>query len=161
MPLRTGLDHGRPSKVRWSRDEGGESGQIQLLAPYLIHRRTNRQRWWLRMATSDATRPMALFEPEPQLALLSTRYDGPIEWLRAGQALERVLLEATAHGVSTSLLNQVFEHEELRRELDDPLDRGTCPQAVIRFGYGPPVPPTPRRSLADVTMPDDQGAEER
>ena len=110
---------------------------------------------------ADATRSMALFEHEPQLAVLATRYDGPIEWLRAGQALERVLLEATAHGVSTSLLNQVLEHEDLRREFDDPLDPGMCPQAVMRFGYGPPVPPTPRRSLADVTMPDDLGTDER
>jgi hypothetical protein len=104
---------------------------------------------------ADAMRPLALFESEPQVAVLSTRYDGQSEWLRAGQALERVLLEATAHGVSTSLLNQVLEHEDLRRELGDPLAPGTSPQAVIRFGYGPPVPPTPRRTLADATMPDD------
>ena len=103
---------------------------------------------------ADAGRPTADFEREPQLAVLATRYDGPIEWLRAGQAMERVLLEATAHGVSTSLLNQVIEHEGLRWQINDPLGPWQRPQAVIRFGYGPPVPATPRRRIADIVMTD-------
>jgi nitroreductase len=103
---------------------------------------------------ADAARPMADFEREPQLAILATRYDGPIEWLRAGQALEHVLLEATAHGVSTSLLNQAIEHEELRMQINDPLGLWQRPQVVIRFGYGPAVPSTPRRDIADVRMTD-------
>ncbi|MGY4769678.1 Acg family FMN-binding oxidoreductase [Kribbella sp. CWNU-51] len=103
---------------------------------------------------ADELRPVADFERQPQFAVLATRYDGPIEWLRAGQALERVLLEATAHGVSTSLLNQVIEHEGLRWQINDPLGPWQRPQAVIRFGYGPPVPPTPRRPIADVLIRD-------
>ena len=103
---------------------------------------------------ADELRPVADFERAPQFAVLATRYDGPIEWLRAGQALERVLLEATAHGVSTSLLNQVIEHEGLRWQINDPLGPWQRPQAVIRFGYGPPVPPTPRRPIADVLIRD-------
>jgi len=101
----------------------------------------------------DAQRPAASFEKEPQLAVLSTRRDGPAEWLRAGQALERVLLEATTDGVSTSLLNQAIEHDTLRWLLHDPAGDWSRPQAIIRFGYGPPVPPTPRRPLADVLLP--------
>lgn len=103
---------------------------------------------------TDAARPVAAFEQEPQLAVLATRYDGPIEWLRAGQALEHVLLEATARGVSTSLLNQAIEHEELRGQINDPLGPWQRPQVVIRFGYGPAVPPTPRRSIDDVLVDD-------
>jgi nitroreductase len=103
---------------------------------------------------ADELRPVADFERAPQFAVLATRYDGPIEWLRAGQALERVLLEATAKGVSTSLLNQAIEHEGLRWQINDPLGPWQRPQAVIRFGYGPPVPPTPRRPIADVLIRD-------
>ena len=33
------------------------------------------------------------------------------------------------------------------------LGPSTRPQAVIRFGYGPVVPPTPRRPLADSRCP--------
>jgi hypothetical protein len=101
---------------------------------------------------ADALRPVADFEREPQLAVLATRYDGPIEWLRAGQALEHVLLEATARGLSTSLLNQAIEHEELRGQINDPLGPWQRPQAVIRFGYGPTVPSTPRRTVEDVLI---------
>jgi len=101
---------------------------------------------------ADAARMVAEFESDPQLAVLSTRYDGPVEWLRAGQAMQRVLLEATGQGVSTSLLNQAIEHEELRWLINDPLGAWRRPQAVIRFGYGPPVPPAPRRPITEFLL---------
>ncbi|MDX6282853.1 MAG: hypothetical protein QOH03_3924 [Kribbellaceae bacterium] len=101
----------------------------------------------------EANRPTATFERHPQLAILATRRDGPAEWLRAGQAMERVLLEATAAGVSTSLLNQAIEHDTLRWLLHDPLGPWSRPQAVIRFGYGPVVPATPRRPVFDILLP--------
>lgn len=101
---------------------------------------------------AEASRPSADFERHPQLAILATRRDGPAEWLRAGQAMERVLLEATAAGVSTSLLNQAIEHDTLRWLLHDPLGAWSRPQAVIRFGYGPAVPATPRRPVHDVLL---------
>ena len=128
---------GVPSSALGSRIAGGDPVVRELAA-----------------TEADAARPVADFEREPQLAVLATRYDGPIEWLRAGQALEHVLLEATARGVSTSLLNQAIEHEELRVQINDPLGPWQRPQAVIRFGYGPPVPPTPRRSIEDVLVRD-------
>jgi Nitroreductase family len=104
---------------------------------------------------------VAHFEQHPQLAVLSTRRDGPAEWLRAGQAMERVLLEATARGMATSLLNQAIEHDQLRWLVRDLLGTWARPQAVIRFGYGPPVPPTPRRPIADVLLPDESGEDPR
>jgi nitroreductase len=108
---------------------------------------------WLRLTTNDAgsafdeVAPGAGAEQDPQLAVLTTRYDGPVEWLRAGQAMQRVLLVATAHGVATSVLNQAIVHDALRWLVNDPLGTWHRPQAVIRFGYGPLVPPTPRRPL--------------
>jgi hypothetical protein len=101
---------------------------------------------------ADESRTVTTFEPEPQLAVLSTRHDGRPEWLRAGQAMERVLLEATAQGLSTSLLNQALEHDELRWLINDPLGPWYRPQVIIRVGYGPPVPATPRRPIADVLL---------
>ncbi|WP_405064916.1 hypothetical protein OG558_23505 [Kribbella sp. NBC_01510] len=101
---------------------------------------------------TDENRELASFEPKPQLAVLSTRHDSRPHWLRAGQALERVLLEATARGLSTSLLNQAIEHDALRWLVNDPLGPWRRPQAIIRVGYGPPVPLTPRRPIADVLL---------
>ncbi|WUR29816.1 nitroreductase family protein [Streptomyces jietaisiensis] len=95
-------------------------------------------------------RGSAVFERTPLLALLSTRSDGPADWLRAGQALERVLLEATLAGLSTSLTSHPLEHRELRLLARDPISGVGHVQMVLRLGYGPDVPATPRRPVHEV-----------
>jgi nitroreductase len=99
----------------------------------------------------DVLRPAARFERYPQLVVLSTRHDSPADWLRAGQALQRVLLTATAHGLATSLLSAPIELPDLRRALRD-VCAGNQPQMVLRLGAGRQVPPTPRRPISDVTV---------
>ncbi|MYS47673.1 nitroreductase, partial [Streptomyces sp. SID5998] len=90
------------------------------------------------------------FEESPRLAVLSTRGDTPADWLVAGQALERVLLEATAAGLATSLTSHPLESPELRPLARDPVTGRGQVQMVLRLGYGPPGPATPRRPVADV-----------
>ncbi|MFF3171955.1 Acg family FMN-binding oxidoreductase [Streptomyces sp. NPDC057900] len=92
------------------------------------------------------------FERRPQLGLLSTRGDRPLDWLRAGQALERVLLSATAKGVCASFATQPLEWPELRWTLRDPVLGTGHPQMIIRMGYGPVGPRTPRRPLRQVLV---------
>ncbi len=91
-----------------------------------------------------------LAEHSPVLAVLGTGGDSPSEWLRAGQALEHVLLLATASGLSASFLNQPVEVENLRPRLAKTIDHTGFPQAVLRMGHGPEVPPTPRRGVREV-----------
>ncbi|MDQ0766760.1 hypothetical protein QFZ32_000235 [Streptomyces canus] len=55
-----------------------------------------------------ADRGTTTFEYAPHLALLSAPGDGPADWLRAGQALERVLLEATLADLATSLTSHAL-----------------------------------------------------
>ena len=95
------------------------------------------------------TRP---YETHPALALLRTAHDRRTDWLRAGQALERVLLVATARGVRTSLFHQALEWPDLRRILDGPTGSGGPGRAqmVIRLGYGPEGPASPRRTVEEV-----------
>ena len=81
--------------------------------------------------------------------LLSTG-DAAADWLRAGMALERVLLTATVRGLSVGLLSQVTELPELRRLVRDPMSAWRHPQMVLRLGYGDTPPPTPRLPLDDV-----------
>jgi nitroreductase len=91
----------------------------------------------------------ASFEATPQLAVLSTRSSAPADWLRAGQALQRVLLTAAARGIATTPLTQPLETADawLAR---DPRSGIEEPQMILRLGYGRPVPPTPRRPVGEV-----------
>ncbi|MFI8071685.1 Acg family FMN-binding oxidoreductase [Streptomyces sp. NPDC086033] len=85
------------------------------------------------------------FERHPTIAVLSTAHDRRTDWLRTGQALERVLLVATAHGVRASLLHQGLEWPDLREQLAPSADaRPSHAQMVIRLGYGPEGPASPR-----------------
>lgn len=86
----------------------------------------------------------------PGLLVLGTLGDATADWLDAGQALERVLLHATAEGLSASFLNQPIEIPELRSELARMLRHEGYPQVILRLGYGAEVQPTPRRRLTDV-----------
>lgn len=95
-------------------------------------------------------RGSAAFERTPHLALLGTRGDGPRDWLAAGQALERVLLEGTLRGLSTSLTSHPLEDRELRLLTRDPGSGVGHVQMVLRLGYGPKGPATPRRPVPDV-----------
>lgn len=88
----------------------------------------------------------------PVLALLGTNTDDPSTWVAAGQALQSVLLQAYAEGLSASFLNQPIEVEALRSELGTAMGVGGYPQALLRLGYGPEVPPTPRRAVRDVLI---------
>lgn len=116
----------------------------------------NTQPWLFRIGAdaitlyADRSRKLAL--AAPLLAFVTTEDDTPAEWLRAGRALQRVLLGLTAAGVSASFLNQPVEVPELRAELRRQTG-GRVPQLLLRVGYGPEVPATPRRPAAEVTLP--------
>jgi hypothetical protein len=78
--------------------------------------------------------------------------------VRAGQALERVLLIATTEGLAASFMNQPLEHPDLRWLIRSPLTGGGAAQMIMRLGYGEPVPPTPRRPIGEVRRPLDEEA---
>ena len=91
----------------------------------------------------------AWFEDEPQLAVLATSFDDPADWLRAGQALERVLLVATVRGVAASPLTQPLEVASSWL-VRDPQSGMEYPQMILRLGYGLPVGRAPRRPVCEV-----------
>lgn len=93
----------------------------------------------------------APFEQDPQFVVLTTPGDRPLNWLRAGQALQRVLLTATRHGLSASFLNQPLDLRDMRGRRD-PRHRRGHPQMIIRLGYGPYVPRSPRRPAAELEL---------
>lgn len=91
-----------------------------------------------------------LAEASPLLAVLSTDSDDPRNWLRAGQALQRVLLTGCILGLQASYLNQPVQVASLRPRLQDLVGAG-FPQMLLRLGYPlEEIPPAPRRALDDV-----------
>ncbi len=85
--------------------------------------------------------------------VLSTDSDGRAAWLRVGEALSAVLLEATVAGLSTCPLTHMTELRQGREMIRELLpDRGV-PQALIRVGTtAKKIPPrqTPRRPVESV-----------
>jgi hypothetical protein len=96
-------------------------------------------------------RRVARFEADPVLAVLFTSGDEPADWLRAGQALERVLLTATVHGVASAPLTQLVEVAALRQLVSVP-GPGLIAQSMLRLGYASRVRATPRRPLSDILV---------
>lgn len=91
------------------------------------------------------------FEQEPLVAVVTSTGDTVLDRLRAGLALQRVLLSATSSGLSASFLAQPVEIPYIRAALRNLLGAPHHPQTVLRIGYGHPTVPTPRRPVAEVT----------
>ena len=101
------------------------------------------------------TEPITPAEEHPGIAVLYTPDDRSSDWLRAGQALYRMLLSASAAGLAASFLNQPLEIPELRTQIRDEWDADGYPQVILRLGRPaePLPPPTPRRPVRDVLLP--------
>ncbi|WBB61941.1 nitroreductase family protein [Streptomyces sp. WMMC500] len=137
----------RMESRRWLRNEGVLGIPTAALGPMDAAERIPMRDFADR---ADTRTPAAVFERKPTLALLTTGHDRRVDWLRTGQALEHVLLVATAHGLRYSLLHQGMEWPDVREALRDVRGGGGHVQMLIRFGYGPQGPPTPRSPAGDV-----------
>ncbi|MEI4272165.1 hypothetical protein TEK04_10560 [Klenkia sp. LSe6-5] len=92
------------------------------------------------------------------LAAVSTAGDGPEDWLRAGEAVHRVLLEITRHGFQGGPSTRVTEEPDVRALAG----RLACPgrhlQALVRIGRGLPAPGRPPRRGFDDVLTDRSGS---
>lgn len=86
------------------------------------------------------------------LLLLTTQDDEPHAWLRAGEALQRVLLVLTRHGFAASLFSQPIEVDSVRDQLRGELGLLGHPQLLLRVGRAAATPSSLRRPLADVVV---------
>ncbi len=84
------------------------------------------------------------------LLLLGTASDTPAAWARAGEALQRVLLEVTRFGFAASPLTQVVELPNTRGALRRELRLATYPCVLLRVGRAPATPAPRRRRLVDM-----------
>lgn len=113
-------------------------------------------RWLVRsvnMGGGVAARDRALAAQSPLLAVLGTDGDASPDWLRAGQALQRVLLVACRDGLQASYLNPPIQVADLRPRLRE-LAGGGFPQLLLRLGYPTEaIPAAPRRAIEQVIAP--------
>ena len=88
----------------------------------------------------------------PVVFVLGTLGDDASHWMSCGQALQAVLLRATALGLSASFLNQVLEIPALRGQVAELIPHGGYPQMVLRIGFAsePVHHPAPRLNVDDV-----------
>ncbi|WP_350275766.1 hypothetical protein [Kribbella sp. HUAS MG21] len=80
-------------------------------------------------------RGRAVFEHKPAIAILSTVSEDSHAWIRAGLALQHVLLTASSYDLATSFLNQALEYADLREDVRRLIGRTSWPQLIIRCGY--------------------------
>jgi len=81
------------------------------------------------------------------LFALCSATDKPSDWFRAGRLMQRLLLRATAHGLSASYFSQAVEVPSVRARLREAIGERGWPQLLFRLGYGQEVRPTPRRPV--------------
>jgi len=100
------------------------------------------------MGKGVAAKDSQLAEESPLLAVLGTEVDSQAEWLKAGQALERVLLSACKAGLQASYLNQPIQTASLRPKLQHAIGVSGFPQILLRLGFpAEKLPAVPRRSI--------------
>jgi hypothetical protein len=84
------------------------------------------------------------------VALLTTPGDTRQEWIATGQALQSVLLHASAYGVSAAFHTQALEMHHLREFLRQELCSDQYPQMIMRLGITFDDKESVRRPLSDV-----------
>jgi nitroreductase len=105
------------------------------------------------LGDSTGEKDHRLADEAPVLAVLSTDGDTTGDWLRAGQALEHLLLRAAASGWQAGYLNQPCQVGALRPQLRDLVPAERWPQVVLRLGRPTEERvPAPRRPLEEVLL---------
>jgi nitroreductase len=90
-------------------------------------------------------------DKSPVLAVIGSSGDNVVDWIAAGQALEKILLAAQSQGLQASYLNQPIQVASLRPRLQSLLNQKGFPQILLRLGYPEEViDVAPRRPLDDV-----------
>ena len=79
--------------------------------------------------------------------------DNRESWINVGRCYERFALQATVFGLRHAHINQAVEVPEVRAQFADYLGIGERrPDLLVRFGYGPELPRSLRRSVDQVII---------
>jgi len=91
--------------------------------------------------------------PAAATAVLVTSGDRPADWLRAGQALHRLLAHAADRWVFASLYTQPMEAAEIRDLIRTRLNLPGAPQMLLQLGPARTTQATARRAPTELIEP--------
>jgi hypothetical protein len=142
----------RAETWRWSRDV--TSAERDGVPAHAFRAAPGREPDRLPQRDFDLGRGIGLLPaggPAPAVtAVLSTTADSLADWLRAGQALYRLLLRAASRWVFASLNTQPLEDAVSRTVIADRLALPGAPQMLLALGVSRTARPTPRRATGDL-----------
>jgi hypothetical protein len=144
---------------RWSRAMGSPArdGIPAHAFPATIGRSYGRRAGRLRQRDFDQGRGLGRLEPDgsaPAItAVLLTTGDSRADWLRAGQALYRLLLHAATWWVFASLYTQPLEAAAIRALIRDRLALPGAPQMLMQLGLARTTHATARRAPGELIEP--------
>lgn len=85
------------------------------------------------------------------IAVFVGNREDKMHWIKVGRACQRFALSATNLGIKVAFVNQPVEVARFRPELASLVgDAGRRPDIVLRFGFGPTLPFSPRRPVEAV-----------
>lgn len=83
--------------------------------------------------------------------LITTRGNSPVDWVRCGIMLERMVLRATSLGIAHAYMNQPIEVDVLSGAMAENLGiEGEYPMIILRTGYARAMPYSKRRGIEEV-----------
>ena len=94
--------------------------------------------------------PATSFRAAGVAGLLTTAADRPVDWVSTGQALQRILLTASASGAAVALHSQPLELPWLREFIRTQLSDDGYPHLVLRFGMVAQAAVSVRRDPGEV-----------
>ena len=105
-------------------------------------------------ADSENAKCVSQVRSSAGFAIFVSDADDPAHWAQAGRSYQRFALQATLLGMKHAFLNQPVEVARFRPQLAKLLGIGEQrPDLIVRFGYGPDMPYSMRRPVADVMAP--------
>jgi hypothetical protein len=140
---------------RWSR--GAADPARDGIPAHALPAGTSRRSGRLPQRDFDLGRGLGLLgaggPPPAVTAVLLTRGDGRADWLRAGQALHRLLAHAASDWVFASLHTQPLEAAAIRALIRDRLALPGAPQMLLQLGLAHTAHATARRPPDDLIEP--------
>jgi Nitroreductase family len=140
---------------RWSRDAADPARDG--VPAHAFTAAADSQAGRLRQRDFDLGRGLGLLAdggPPPAVtAVLLTPGDSRADWLRAGQALHRLLAHAASEWVFTSLYTQPLEAAAIRALIRDRLALPGAPQMRLQLGLAHTAHATARRPASDLIEP--------